>query len=147
MPKRSPSLKETDRSELPTPSGPFRGRKRKLANIALSSSASASGVVDPASTPGCSSSYFIDSSITTTTVTAVTADADDDVEMALANNPSPQALREAALAKILEDKPWLPADTKPEDYTPEACRELERKFWRTMGLGEPAWYGADLEGE
>lgn len=41
---------------------------------------------------------------------------------------------------------WLPKDTVPEDYTPEACANLERKFWKTMGLGEPSWYGADLQG-
>ena len=41
---------------------------------------------------------------------------------------------------------WLPKDTRPEDYTPEACLNLERKFWKTMGLGEPSWYGADLQG-
>ena len=41
---------------------------------------------------------------------------------------------------------WLPKDTAQEDYTPEACANLERKFWKTMGLGEPSWYGADLQG-
>jgi hypothetical protein len=43
-------------------------------------------------------------------------------------------------------KDWLPADTTIEDYTVDACRELERKFWRGLSLGEPSWYGADLKG-
>jgi hypothetical protein len=44
-------------------------------------------------------------------------------------------------------KDWLPPDTKPEDYTPEACAQLERNFWRSIGnAGAPAWYGADLKG-
>ncbi len=42
---------------------------------------------------------------------------------------------------------WLPPNTKPEDYTPEFCKELERRYWRTCGLGKPAWYGADMAGE
>jgi JmjC domain, hydroxylase len=41
---------------------------------------------------------------------------------------------------------WLPPDTNPSDYTPEACRNLERNFWRTCGIGTPAWYGADMQG-
>ncbi|KAG8995096.1 hypothetical protein FRB94_009473 [Tulasnella sp. JGI-2019a] len=41
---------------------------------------------------------------------------------------------------------WLPKDTSPEDYTPEACRELERLFWRSCGIGIPAQYGADMSG-
>jgi hypothetical protein len=41
---------------------------------------------------------------------------------------------------------WLPEGTSPSDYTPEACSAMERKFWKTMGLGEPSWYGADLQG-
>ena len=42
---------------------------------------------------------------------------------------------------------WLPKETHFEDYTPEACASLERRFWKNMGLGEPSWYGADLQGE
>ncbi|KAI0340988.1 hypothetical protein BDW22DRAFT_1378501 [Trametopsis cervina] len=41
---------------------------------------------------------------------------------------------------------WLPPNTKPEDYTPEFCKELERRYWRHCGLGKPAWYGADMAG-
>lgn len=44
-------------------------------------------------------------------------------------------------------KDWLPPDTTLDDFTVEACRELERKFWRGLSLGEPSWYGADLKGE
>lgn len=43
-------------------------------------------------------------------------------------------------------KAWLPKGTTPADYTPEACAHMERKFWKTLGLGEPGWYGADLQG-
>ncbi|WVW79774.1 hypothetical protein I302_101744 [Kwoniella bestiolae CBS 10118] len=41
---------------------------------------------------------------------------------------------------------WLPKDTKPEDYTSETCDALERHLWKNLGLGEPSWYGADMEG-
>ncbi|WVN90424.1 uncharacterized protein L203_105660 [Cryptococcus depauperatus CBS 7841] len=41
---------------------------------------------------------------------------------------------------------WLPENTRPEDYTADACATLERRFWKNMGLGEPSWYGADMEG-
>jgi hypothetical protein len=41
---------------------------------------------------------------------------------------------------------WLPKDTTQEDYTPENCLTLERKFWKTLGTGQPSWYGADLQG-
>ncbi|KAF8313986.1 JmjC-domain-containing protein, partial [Clavulina sp. PMI_390] len=41
---------------------------------------------------------------------------------------------------------WLPPDTQPSDYTPAACRELERSFWRSCGIVKPAWYGADMAG-
>ncbi len=44
-------------------------------------------------------------------------------------------------------KSWLPDNTDHRDYSVEACRELERKFWRGLSLGEPSWYGADLKGE
>lgn len=41
---------------------------------------------------------------------------------------------------------WLPPNTTQFDYTFEWTRDLERKFWRNCGLGQPAWYGADLAG-
>ncbi len=41
---------------------------------------------------------------------------------------------------------WLPPNTTPSDYTPEACRNLERIYWRTCGISAPAWYGADMQG-
>ncbi|KAJ9106759.1 hypothetical protein QFC19_003072 [Naganishia cerealis] len=43
-------------------------------------------------------------------------------------------------------KDWLPPDTTVDDFNVDACRELERKFWRGLSLGEPSWYGADLKG-
>ena len=42
---------------------------------------------------------------------------------------------------------WLPPNTSPHDYTNEFCAKLERKFWRNIGLGRAAWYGADSSGE
>ena len=42
---------------------------------------------------------------------------------------------------------WLPDATSLADYTPEACATMERKFWKNIGLGEPTWYGADLQGK
>jgi hypothetical protein len=41
---------------------------------------------------------------------------------------------------------WLPSNTRSEDYTPEFCKDLERRFWRNCGIGAPAMYGADMEG-
>ncbi|TFY57769.1 hypothetical protein EVJ58_g6826, partial [Rhodofomes roseus] len=41
---------------------------------------------------------------------------------------------------------WLPSNTTPFDYTPDFCKELERRYWRNCGLGKPAWYGADMQG-
>ncbi|SRR6266446_2996475 len=41
---------------------------------------------------------------------------------------------------------WLPPNTRPEDYTPEFCKDLERRYWRNCGFGTPAMYGADMEG-
>ena len=42
---------------------------------------------------------------------------------------------------------WLPPQTKASDYTAEFCQRLERQYWRNCGLGKPAWYGADTQGE
>ena len=47
---------------------------------------------------------------------------------------------------LLEDRPWFSEGRRKEDFTVEACREIERKFWRGLGVGESAWYGADLQG-
>jgi hypothetical protein len=41
---------------------------------------------------------------------------------------------------------WLPPNTRPDDYTPEFCKMLERQYWRNCGFGTPAMYGADMEG-
>ncbi|KAF8493735.1 JmjC domain, hydroxylase-domain-containing protein [Russula emetica] len=41
---------------------------------------------------------------------------------------------------------WLPPNTRSEDYTPEFCKDLERRYWRNCGFGAPAMYGADMEG-
>lgn len=66
--------------------------------------------------------------------------------------------REASLANraardrdFIEDfsphQEWLPPNTEPTDYTPEFCQKLERQYWRNCGLGKPAWYGADTQGQ
>jgi hypothetical protein len=81
-------------------------------------------------------------------------------------NPKPKAkrpgptreAREASLANravrdrdFIEDfsphQEWLPPNTEPTDYTPEFCQKLERQYWRNCGLGKPAWYGADTQGQ
>ncbi|KAF7790136.1 hypothetical protein EIP86_001088 [Pleurotus ostreatoroseus] len=65
--------------------------------------------------------------------------------------------REAALAEraekdkaFLEDfdphVDWLPPNTSKFDYTPEFCKELERRYWRNCGFGKAPWYGADMQG-
>lgn len=72
--------------------------------------------------------------------------------------PQTREAREAALAERAEkDKlflddfdphvDWLPPNTSRFDYTPEFCKDLERRYWRNCGLGKPAWYGADMQGE
>ncbi|VDC01252.1 unnamed protein product, partial [Peniophora sp. CBMAI 1063] len=44
------------------------------------------------------------------------------------------------------DTRWLPEGTTPQDYTPDFCSELERQYWRNLGFGRPAQYGADMAG-
>ena len=60
------------------------------------------------------------------------------------------AERAAADAVFLESfdprTAWLPPNTRSEDYTPEFCKDLERRYWRNCGFGAPAMYGADMEG-
>ncbi|THH27258.1 hypothetical protein EUX98_g6931 [Antrodiella citrinella] len=60
------------------------------------------------------------------------------------------AERAAKDASFLESfKPfedWLPPKFTNEDYTPELCKELERRYWRNCGLGKAPWYGADMQG-
>lgn len=53
---------------------------------------------------------------------------------------------EAFLDKFDTKTDWLPPKTNSTDYTPEFCKELERRYWRTCGLGRSAWYGADMQG-
>ncbi|KAA1470781.1 JmjC-domain-containing protein [Dentipellis sp. KUC8613] len=71
--------------------------------------------------------------------------------------PRTKEMREASLAQrqakdaiFLEnfdpDSDWLPSNTTPFDYTPEFCSKLERQYWRNLGFGKPAWYGADMQG-
>ncbi|GAA5828560.1 hypothetical protein JCM11251_000850 [Rhodosporidiobolus azoricus] len=40
----------------------------------------------------------------------------------------------------------LPHGMKKEDYTVEAMRDFERRYWRTLTFGEPPMYGADMAG-
>lgn len=44
------------------------------------------------------------------------------------------------------DTRWLPEGTTPADYTPDFCSELERQYWRNLGFGKSAQYGADMAG-
>ncbi|PBK62661.1 JmjC-domain-containing protein [Armillaria solidipes] len=58
-----------------------------------------------------------------------------------------RSARDAAFLKTFDPYThWLPPGTTPSDYTPEFCHILERQFWRSCGLGKPAWYGADSQG-
>lgn len=58
-----------------------------------------------------------------------------------------KAAQDAAFLESFDMKTsWLPPNTRPGDYTPEFCKELERQYWRNCGLGKPAWYGADMQG-
>ena len=63
-------------------------------------------------------------------------------------NLADRAARDRTFIDVFEPhSAWLPSDTKPEDYAPEFCHQLERRFWRGLGLGgKPAWYGADTQG-
>ncbi|KAF5366194.1 hypothetical protein D9758_005697 [Tetrapyrgos nigripes] len=53
---------------------------------------------------------------------------------------------EAFLESFDPHTSWLPPNTKPEDYTPEFCAQLERNYWRNCGIGKAPWYGADTQG-
>ena len=58
-----------------------------------------------------------------------------------------KAAQDAAFLESFDTKTsWLPPNTRPDDYTPEFCKELERQYWRNCGLSKPAWYGADMQG-
>ncbi|KAG8972313.1 hypothetical protein FRC05_010155 [Tulasnella sp. 425] len=59
---------------------------------------------------------------------------------------APEVTEDPFFASFDPKSSWLPEETHPEDYTPDACRELERLFWRTCGLGTPPLYGADMAG-
>ncbi|KAG8950587.1 hypothetical protein FRC00_007627 [Tulasnella sp. 408] len=59
---------------------------------------------------------------------------------------TPEVTVDPFFASFNPKRSWLPEDTNPEDYTPDACRELERLYWRTCGLGTPPLYGADMAG-
>jgi hypothetical protein len=65
-------------------------------------------------------------------------------EAGLANRA---ALDRDFIQEFSPHKEWLPSNTEPTDYTPEFCQKLERQFWRNCGLGKPAWYGADSQGQ
>lgn len=60
------------------------------------------------------------------------------------------ALRAAKDKAFLENfdphSDWLPPNTTPFDYTIVWNKDIERKYWRNLGLGVPAWYGADMAG-
>lgn len=45
------------------------------------------------------------------------------------------------------DYTTLPWKAKPEDFTVEECRKIERLYWKRFSLGAPPMYGADGSGE
>jgi len=58
-----------------------------------------------------------------------------------------RAARDLAFIDVFDpEDEWLPPGTKANDYTPEFCQKLERQYWRNCGIGKPAWYGADTQG-
>ena len=63
-------------------------------------------------------------------------------------NLADRAARDRTFIDVFEPhSAWLPSATTCEDYTPEFCQQLERRFWRGLGFGgKPAWYGADTQG-
>jgi hypothetical protein len=63
-------------------------------------------------------------------------------------NLADHAARDAEFLKSFDPhSDWLPPNTSASDYTLDFCRQLERQYWRNCGLGRPAWYGADTQGE
>ena len=59
-----------------------------------------------------------------------------------------RAARDLAFIDVFDpEDEWLPPGTKACDYTPEFCQKLERQYWRNCGIGKPAWYGADTQGD
>lgn len=43
-------------------------------------------------------------------------------------------------------KDWLPEGVTQDDFTVAGCANMEKKFWKTIGMGRSSWYGADLAG-
>jgi hypothetical protein len=149
-----PSLKDTDRSERPV--GP--GKKKRKADAAVAASKEVtpaagarpveeeemlmndvetrSGEAGSDSQPDPSSQPLPDPAPSQNATGSSSS-------IAIQNSPAPL---NPLYNSLIDTHPWLPSQTTPADFTPEACRTLERKFWRQLGMGEPAWYGADLQG-
>lgn len=60
-----------------------------------------------------------------------------------------RAARDRAFIEVFDTaNDWLPPGTKADDYNLDFCQQLERRFWRGLGLGgKSAWYGADTQGK
>ncbi|BEJ16489.1 hypothetical protein CspHIS471_0510940 [Cutaneotrichosporon sp. HIS471] len=43
-------------------------------------------------------------------------------------------------------KDWLPAGATQDDFTVSGCANIEKKFWKSIGMARSSWYGADLAG-
>ncbi|TXT11970.1 uncharacterized protein COLE_02380 [Cutaneotrichosporon oleaginosum] len=43
-------------------------------------------------------------------------------------------------------KDWLPAGATQDDFTVAGCSNIEKRFWKSIGMARSSWYGADLAG-
>lgn len=43
-------------------------------------------------------------------------------------------------------KDWLPAGATQDNFTVAGCVNIEKKFWKSIGMARSSWYGADLAG-
>lgn len=98
------------------------------------------------------------SSPTTTTNKSITGNAAAPPPPSMSAAAATAGRRKRPTLPSADDDPWYDTfdvstgcyppgvTTSADAYTPEVCRELTRKVWRERGMGDPPWYGADLEG-
>lgn len=73
-------------------------------------------------------------------------------EVAPVPNANRKRARPAEQAETL-DKEWdsfeyesLPWDAKTDDFTVDACKRIEKRYWQSLTFGAPPMYGADGKG-
>lgn len=69
------------------------------------------------------------------------------------NSPAARAANEGKLPPLDPfyetvdfHKDWLPSGATQDDFTVAGCVNLEKKFWKSIGMARSSWYGADLAG-